>query len=107
MFISNSLREYKFKRSFLGTVNPICICRFDIKTLNHLLIHWPRFTKERQSLLLNIERIISETSRKTDTSITSIILYGDPNFPAELTPTWLHITLKNVWIYFPLQRLDL
>ena len=73
------LREHKFKHSFLDTLNPICICGFDIETLNHFFLHCPRFTNERQNLLLKIERIILAISRKTDTSIASILLYGDPS----------------------------
>ena len=77
------LREHKFKHSFLNTINPICVCGLDVQTLNHFFLYCPRFTNERQNLLLNIERIIPEVFRKTDTSITSILLCGDPSFSAE------------------------
>ena len=40
----SNLREHKFKHSFLKTRNPICICVFDIETLNHFLLHCSRFT---------------------------------------------------------------
>ena len=64
------LREHKFKRRFLGTLNPICICCFDIETLNHFFLHCPRFTNERKNHMLKIESIISDIFRKNDISIT-------------------------------------
>ena len=78
------IREHKFKHTFLDTPNPICICGFDIETLNHFLLHCPSFTNEGKNLLLKIERIIPDIFRKTDTSITSIILYGNPSISAEV-----------------------
>ena len=41
------LKEYKFKHSFLDTLNPNCICSSDIETLNLFFLHCPRFTNER------------------------------------------------------------
>ena len=69
--------------SFLDTFHLICIWGFDIETLNYFFLHCLRSTNERQSLLLKIERIIADIFRKTDSSITSILLYGDPRFSAE------------------------
>ena len=40
----NHLKKHKLEYSFLGTLNPICICGFDIETWNHLFLHCPRFT---------------------------------------------------------------
>ena len=64
------LREHKLKHSFLGTLNSICICGFDIETLNYIFFHCPRFTNERQNLLIQIESIIPGVFGKTDASIT-------------------------------------
>ena len=65
-------KERKFKHSFIDTPNLICICGFYMETTNHFFLHCPRFTNERQNLLLKIERIIPDIFRKTNTSITSI-----------------------------------
>ena len=90
------LTEHKFKHSFLDTLNPICTCGFDIKILNHFFLHYSRFTNERKSLLLNIEKIIPDISRKTDTSITSILFYGDPSFSAELNTNMLNLSIDYI-----------
>ena len=82
------LGEHKFKHSFLDTFNPICVWGLDARTLNHFFLYCQRFTNERQNLLLKIERIIPEVFRKTDTSITSTLLCGDPSFSANFTPTY-------------------
>ena len=84
------LREHQFEHSFLDTLNRICVCGFDIETLNHLFLQCPIFTNERQSVLLKIESIISDIFRKTDTSITSIPLYGDPSFSSKLNTNILN-----------------
>ena len=52
-------------------------------------LHCPRFTNERQNFLLMIERIITIIFRKTDAIITSIPLYGDQSFSAELNTSIL------------------
>ena len=85
------LREHKFKCSCLDTLNSICTCDFDIETLNHFFFYCPRFTNKRQNLLLKIEMIIPDISRKPDTSITSILLYGGPSFSAEVNTNILNL----------------
>ena len=51
--VHSHLRKHKFKHSFLVLINPspICICGFDIETLNHFFFNCPRFINERQNLL--------------------------------------------------------
>ena len=90
------LKEHKFKHNFLDTLYPIRICGFDIETLNHLFHHCPRFTNERQNLLLKIERIIPDIFRKTDTSITSILLYENPSFSTELYTNTLNSSIDHI-----------
>ena len=85
-----------FKHSFLDTLNPICTCGFDIEKLNHFFFHCPRFTNERQNILLKIEWIIPEILRKTNTNITSILLYGDPSFSAELNTNILNLSIDYI-----------
>ena len=57
------------KHSSLDTLNHICICGFQIETLNHVFYHCPRFNNERKSLLLKIEGIIPNVFIKAATSI--------------------------------------
>ena len=96
MFGFSHLREHKFKHSFLDTLHAICNCGFDIETLNHFFLHCPRFTNERQNLLLKIERIIPDILIKDDTNITSILLYGDPSFSAELNTNILNLSTDYI-----------
>ena len=55
-----------------------------------LFLHCPRFTNESQYLLLRIEKIIPDIFRKTNSSITSILLYDGPIFSAELNTNILN-----------------
>ena len=63
----SDLREHKFKRSFLDTLNPISISGLDIKTLNHFFLHCPRFTNEKKNLLHIIEKFPMTTTGREPT----------------------------------------
>ena len=78
------LREHKFKHSLSDALIPICICDVDIETLIQFFIHYPRFTNERQNLLPKNGRVIPDIFRKSITTFTSILLFGDTNFSADL-----------------------
>ena len=90
------LREHKLKHSFLDTLNSICIWGIYIEKLNYFFLLCSRFTNKRQNLLLKIERIIPNFFRKTDASITSILLYGDPSFSAELNTSILNSSIDYI-----------
>ena len=61
--------ENRFKHSSLDALNLICICGFDIETLNLVFFHCPRFNNQRQNLLLKIEGVIPNIFIKTATGI--------------------------------------
>lgn len=91
--------------------NPLILCGFDNETLNHLFLHSPRFTNEKQNLLLKMERIISNISEKTDTIITSKLFHGNPSFSAELNTnipnsSTDYVLTTTSWNLLLLQRLD-
>lgn len=89
----------------MDTPNPVCICDFNIETLNQYFLHCPRFSNERQNLLPKIERIILDIFRKSDVSITLRLLYGDPSFSTEVNTNIINSSTdyissaKKVWIY--------
>ena len=90
------LREYKFKHNVLGALIPICICDVDIETLSQFFIHYPRFTNERQNLLPKNGRVIPDIFRKTITTFTSILLFGDTNFSADLKINILNSSIDYI-----------
>ena len=83
------LREHKFKQSFLYTLNPICIYGCEIETLKHFFLHCPRFTNGRQNLLLKIERIAPDISRKPTLVLHQYFFLTIQVFQLNLTPTYL------------------
>ena len=99
--------EHKFKHSFLETLSYVFVCGFDIKTLNHFFLHHTRVTNERQNFLLKIESISPNIFRKTDTSITSTLLYGDHVFQLNLTPAYSIYPLTTFYPRKGLNRLSL
>ena len=58
--------------------------------------HCPRFTNERQNLLLKIERIISDIFGKIIAGIISILLYDDPSFSAEFDINILNLSIDLI-----------
>ena len=52
------LIEHKFKHGFNETINPICICGGDIKSINHLFLHCPEYCKARQTLFQSIDKML-------------------------------------------------
>ena len=52
------LIEHKFKHGFNETINPICICGGDIKSINHFFLHCPEYCKARQTLFQSIDKML-------------------------------------------------
>ena len=95
------LRQHKFKHSLLDALNRICVCGFDIERWIHFFLHCSRFANKKQNLLLKIERMVPDIFRKTNTSITSMLLNGNPSFSADLKPIYSIYLLTT---YYPRKR---
>ena len=72
------LNEHNFKHVFSDTINPICICGGDIESTNHFFLHWPEYCEARQTLSNNIQSIDKMLLSPNESSLTHLILYGDP-----------------------------
>ena len=70
------LNEHKFKRGFNDTINPICI--WDIESINYFFLHCPEYCKARQTLFDNIQSIDKMLLSQNKSSLTHLLLYGDP-----------------------------
>ena len=82
------LREHNFKHNFLDALNPICICGFYIETLHHFFPHRPDSLMKDKTFCLRLKgSSLIFLEKLTLACITSILLYGDSSFPANLTPT--------------------
>ena len=80
------LREHNFKHNFLDALNPICI--FYIETLHHFFPHRPDSLMKDKTFCLRLKgSSLIFLEKLTLACITSILLYGDSSFPANLTPT--------------------
>ena len=90
------LREHKFKHNVSDALIPICICDVDIETLIQFFIHYPRFTNERQNLLPKNGRVNPDIFRKTITTFTSILLFGDTHFSADLKINILNSSIDYI-----------
>ena len=72
--------------------------RFWYWNTESLFFHCPRFTNERQNFLCKIQKIIHGIFRETASSVTLILLYGDPSFLAELNTNTLNSSIDSIYI---------
>ena len=70
--------EHKFKRGFNDIINPICTCGGDIESINHLFFHCSEYCEARKTFLDNIQSIDKMLWSQNDSSLTRLLLYGDP-----------------------------
>ena len=72
------LNEHKFKHGFNDTTNPICICEGDIESINPFFPQCPEHCEGRQTLFDNIQSIDKMLLSQNESSLTHLLLYGDP-----------------------------
>ena len=74
------LREHKFKYRFQDSLNPLCKCGAEVESTSHFLLHCPIYNNHRSSLLSTIRDIDCKLLEITNSSLTQMLLYGDPSF---------------------------
>ena len=72
------LNKHKFKHGFNDTVNPICIYGGGIGSISHFFLHCPEYFEEWQTLFDNIQSIDKMLLSQNESSLTPLLLYGDP-----------------------------
>ena len=72
------LNEHKFKHGFNDIINPTGICGVDIESINHFFLHWPEYCEARQTFNDNIQSVHKMLLRQNESSLTHLLLYGDP-----------------------------
>ena len=75
--LSHHLNRHKFKHGFNDTIYPICICRGDVESVNHFFLHNPEYY---ETLSDNIQSIDTTLLSKSESSLTRLLLYGDPKY---------------------------
>ena len=70
------LRKHKFRHKFQDTPNPICICRDEIETTIHYLLHCPNYLDERRTLLDALQSSGKKIHNKNDSQISELHLFG-------------------------------
>ena len=92
------LREHKFKYGFQDSLNPICSCNNDIKTLAHFLLHCPHYSNERSTFLNNIRNINWHIFDENDLQITETLLYGDSFLDDKSNTLILNVTIDFLFV---------
>ena len=72
------LREHRLKHSFQDSINPFCLCSFDVESTIRYFIHCPLFTIERQTLLNTISQIDNKLVYSNRSKLINL-LFGDPS----------------------------
>ena len=72
------LREHRFKHNFQDSLNPLCKCGAEVESISHFLLHCPIY--RWYSLLSTIINIDCKLLEITDSSLTQMLLHGNPSF---------------------------
>ena len=72
------LNERTLKHGFNDTINPICFCGGDIKSINHFFRYCPEYCEARQTFFDNIQSIDKMLLSQNKPSLTHLLFYSDP-----------------------------
>ena len=90
------LREHKFKRSFLDSLNPICKCCFETESTSHFLLHCLIYNNDWSSLLSTTRNIDRKLLENNDSSLTQTVLYGNPFLDIITNSLFLNATIDFI-----------
>ena len=90
------LNERKFKHGFYDTINLICICGGDTESINHFFLHCPEYCEARQTLLDNIQSIDKMLLSQNVSSLTHLLLYGDPKRNSSVNAFILNLAIEFI-----------
>ena len=90
------LNERKFKHGFYDTINLICICGGDTESINHFFLHCPEYCEARQTLLDNIQSIDKMLLSQNVSSLTHLLLYGDPKRNSNVNAFILNLAIEFI-----------
>ena len=90
----NHLNEHKFKHGFNDTINLICICGGDIESISNFFLYCPEYCEASQTLFNNIQNIDKMLLSKNESSLTHLLLYGDPKLNFSVNAFILNLPLR-------------
>ena len=92
----SDLSEHKFRHGFNDTINPICICGGDIESINRFFFHRPEYCEARQTLFDNIQSIHKMLLSQNESSLTHLLLYGDPKRDSNVQASILNSAIEFI-----------
>ena len=92
----SQLNDHKFKHGFNDTRNPICICGSDIQSINQFFLHCPEYCEARQTPFHNIQSIDKMLLSQNKSSLTHLLLYGDPKRNSNVNVFVLNSTIEFI-----------
>ena len=90
------LHEHKFKYSFQECLNHLCICRNEIETSTHYLLHCPTYKNEKNDTTEQNEIINNSILEFSDIAVTHILLFGDNTFSDSSKTLILNATIEYI-----------
>ena len=82
-FNFSHLKEHKFRHRFADMINPMCVCRADVETTEHLLLRCYFYSTQRFKLFDNLERATSNFKKLSGKDQVSFLLYGPKIYTSE------------------------
>ena len=90
------LREDKLKHNFEDTLNPFCLCDFDIEINMHFFLYCPLFSNKRCTLLSTVNAIGSSLTNTHDIALIDILLFRKPSLDITANTPILNATMNYI-----------
>ena len=90
----NHLREYKFRRKFRDTLNPLCNRGNEVESTSHYLLRCCLYSTSRKTLYDNLKEILGQIPNFPDDKFVNLLLYGNYMYSSEQTAPVLVNTIN-------------
>ena len=90
------LRYHKFKHNFQDSLNPLCNCGLNTESTSPYVLHSPLFGDERITFPSNIRSNNYKLLEQNYSTLTHILLFGDPASSVETNTLILNAATQHV-----------
>ena len=88
------LNEHRFNHNFEDYINPLCLGSLEVESTAHLHCH--NFENIKNTLLNNLNGINGDNGNCSDSSLSKLILYGNPKFSLQQNSVIINTPIEYI-----------
>ena len=88
------LNEHRFNQNFENFRNPLYSCSLEVESTPYFFLHCYNFVNIKNNLLNKLYSINCDISNCSDSSLTELILYGNPKFSFQQNSDIINALIK-------------